>query len=163
LEFNGLATNNAAGGGGTSVATTGSLLVISPSQALSLPSMLSSGSIGQFNFQITINCTNPYGVSVTPEIVVITANSGIMVNQSGSSAVYTGILTRQMVVDTAIGKNVPSVEVPEYTRMVGGKMGNFNSFAKMLGRVTSGAMRAPEMGTVTSGAMRAPGGLSAYL
>jgi hypothetical protein len=62
-----------------------------------------------------------------------------MVNQNGSSAVYTGILTRQMVVDTATSANVPSVEIPEYTRMVGGKMGNVGALKGMLRR--TGAMR----------------------
>lgn len=152
LEFNGLATNNDASGNGVLLSTTGSLLVLSPSQCLSLPAMLSSGSIGQFNFQITLNVTNPYsngstpGDEITPEIVIITANSGIMVNQNGSSAVYTGILTRQMVVDTATGANVPSVEIPEYTRMVGGKMGNIGAFKNMIRRVgMKGAMGAPAM------------------
>jgi len=137
LEFNGEALNNSATSVGSLVSTTGSLLVLSPSQCLSLPAMLSSGSIGQFNFQITLNVTNPYGSTITPEIVIITANSGIMVNQNGSSAVYTGILTRQMVVDTATTQNVPSVEIPEYTRMVGGKMGNVGAFKKMVSRATS--------------------------
>jgi hypothetical protein len=155
LEFGGKAENNAVSGYGLGVNTTGSLLVLSPSQCLSLPAMLSSGSIGQFNFQITLNVTNPYGVNVTPEIVIITANSGIMVNQSGSSAVYTGILTRQMVVDTATSANVPSVEIPEYTRMVGGKMGNMGAFKNMLrrGMPRSGAMAAaPAMGGVAMSA-----------
>jgi hypothetical protein len=132
LEFNGKANNNSVNGYGQDIYTTGSLLVLSPSQCLSLPAMLSSGSIGQFNFQISLNVTNNYSSTITPEIVIITANSGIMVNQSGSSAVYTGILTRQMVVDTATSANVPSVEIPEYTRMVGGKMGNMGSFKAML-------------------------------
>ena len=158
LEFRGLANNNDAAGNGVEVATTGSLLVLAPSQCLSLPAMLSSGSIGQFNFQITLNVTCPYSTvpvgGLVPEIVIITANSGIMVNQSGSSAVYTGILTRQMVVDTAPYPNVPSVEIPEYTRMVGGKMGNIGAFKNMLrrGMPRSGAMAAPAMGGVPMGA-----------
>jgi hypothetical protein len=146
LEFDGRASNNAVSGAGTDINTTGSLLVLAPSQCLSLPAMLSSGSIGQFNFQITLSVTNLGSATITPEIVIITANSGIMVNQSGSSAVYTGILTRQMVVDTATSANVPSVEIPEYTRMVGGKMGNLGAFKKMLRRgPISGAMAAPAM------------------
>ena len=133
LEFNGKSTSNdPTTRAGSTVSTTGSLLVLSPSQCLSLPAMLSSGSIGQFNFQIQINVSNPYGVEITPEICIITANSGIMVNQNGSSAIYTGLLTRQMVIDTSVGTNVPSVEIPEYTRMVGGKLSNLGSMKKML-------------------------------
>jgi hypothetical protein len=132
LEFAGRANNNAVSGAGSTISTTGSLLVLAPSQCLSLPAMLSSGSIGQFNFQVTLNVTNLSSSTITPEIVILTANSGIMVNQSGSSAVYTGILTRQMVVDTATGANVPAVEVPTYTRMVGGKMSNMGAHKFML-------------------------------
>lgn len=157
LEFSGLASNNnSATSLGSTVPTTGSLLVLSPSQCLSLPAMLSSGSIGQFNFQITLNVTNPYGVSITPEIVIITANSGIMVNQNGSSAVYTGILTRQMVVDTATMANVPSVEIPEYTRMVGGKMGNMGAMKKMVKHRSSPIGGVPMMGH-SGGAMSGAG------
>lgn len=145
LEFNGRANTNAVSGAGSTISTTGSLLVLAPSQCLSLPAMLSSGSIGQFNFQISLNVTNLYGVSITPEIVIITANSGIMVNQSGSSAVYTGILTRQMVVDTATGANVPAVEIPTYTRMVGGKMGNFGAYRGMMGSGLFGSLRKASM------------------
>jgi len=157
LEFSGQASNNdPATSAGTTVSTTGSLLVLAPSQCLSLPAMLSSGSIGQFNFQITLNVTNPYGVAITPEIVVITANSGIMVNQNGSSAVYTGILTRQMVVDTATTANVPSVEIPEYTRMVGGKMGNMGAYKRMMprSRLSPGPVMMPSGG---AGAMSGSG------
>jgi hypothetical protein len=148
LEFSGRASNNdPALSAGTTVSTTGSLLVLSPSQSLSLPAMLSAGSIGQFNFQISLNVTNlatnqassALGGDIRPEIVILTANSGIMVNQNGSSAVYTGILTRQMVVDTATGANVPSVEIPEYTRMVGGKMSNMGAFKNMAKKTSRGA------------------------
>lgn len=164
LEFGGSAVNNDASGNGVLLSTTGSLLVLAPSQCLSLPAMLSSGSIGQFNFQVTLNVTNlsstvPVG-GITPEIVIITANSGIMVNQSGSSAVYTGILTRQMVVDTATGANVPAVEIPEYTRMVGGKMGNMGAFKGMLRR--SGAMRQMGAPAMPSGGINIGSGVGRY-
>ena len=146
LEFAGRANNNSLAGNGSGISTIGSLLVLAPSQCLSLPAMLSSGSIGQFNFQISINATNLSSSAITPEIVIITANSGIMVNQNGSSAVYTGILTRQMVVDTATSANVPSVEIPEYTRMVGGKMSNMGALKNMTRRTASrGAVGAPAM------------------
>ena len=67
-------------GVGSSVKTTGSLLVLSPAMALSLPAMLSSGSIGQFQFNIQITCTNPFPSTLVPEICIICMNTRIMVN-----------------------------------------------------------------------------------
>jgi len=119
-------------GVGSAVKTTGSMLVLSPAMALSLPAMLSSGSIGQFQFNIQITCTNPFASSLVPEICIVCMNTGIMVNAAGSSAIYTGILTKEMVVSTATEEEVPELEVPEYTRMVGGKMGNFGALKKMI-------------------------------
>jgi hypothetical protein len=80
-EFSGLQMkNDNATGCGTIVPTTGSLLVLSPAQ-LSLPSFLSSGSVGNFNFQFQISVTNFYSDSqypngIQPEICIICANSG---------------------------------------------------------------------------------------
>jgi len=155
--------NDNATGTGSSVKTTGSLLVLSPAMALSLPAMLSSGSIGQFQFQIQITCTNPYATSIVPEIVIVCMNSGIMVNASGSSAIYTGILTKEMVVSTATESEVPALEVPEYTRMVGGKMSNFGALRKMLmGKL--GRMRAGQSTGSSSGGMSAhSGGLRRFV
>ena len=154
--------NDNATGVGSSVKTIGSLLVLSPAMSLSLPAMLSSGSIGQFQFQIQITCTNPYSVAITPEIVICCMNSGIMVNASGSSAIYTGILTKEMVVSTATEDEVPALEVPEYTRMVGGKMANFGALRKMLlGKL--GRMRAGRTGSSSGGQSAHSGGVRRYV
>jgi hypothetical protein len=121
------------------VPTTGSILVLSPTKDLSLPDYLSSSSIGQFNFQFQINVTNNYSTTITPEILVITANSGIFVTQAGSSVIYTGILTKQMVVDTKAEQSIDPIHSAEYKRMIGGKLHHMNSgvvkrMAKHLGK-----------------------------
>lgn len=134
-EFSGqaiFATANAAGSGTgypVAVDTTGSILVINPAKDLSLPDYLSCSSIGQFNFQFSIGVTNHYATTIQPEILVITANSGIFVTQAGSSVIYTGILTKQMVVDTKAEKSADPVTSAEFHRMVGGKMNNMSSGA----------------------------------
>jgi hypothetical protein len=139
------------------VATTGSILVLNPAKDLSLPDYLSCSSIGQFNFQFTINVSNFSGQSITPEILVITANSGIFVTQAGSSVIYTGILTKQMVVDTKAEKSADPITTCEYNRMVGGSHHNKNSATTkrmmkhlnmkhhMIGMGTSGASSAGKM------------------
>jgi len=139
------------------------MLVLSPAMELSLPAMLSSGSIGQFQFNIQITCTNPFSSTLVPEICIVCMNTGIMVNAAGSSAIYTGILTKEMVVSTATEDEVPALEVPEYTRMVGGKMGNFGALKKMImGKV--GKMRSARggMGSSSGGIGSHSGGVRRY-
>jgi hypothetical protein len=43
---------------------------------------------------------------------------------SGSSNIYTGVLTKQMVLDAKDRRSVAPVEEAVYRRMVGGKMGH---------------------------------------
>ncbi len=138
------------GSGSEKIPTTGSMLVLSPAQHLSLSAMLSSGSIGQFSVQFDVTVKNPYGVELTPELCLVCVNSGIMVNAAGSTAVYTGILTKELVVSTQTEQEIPPLERPEYERMVGGASCNIGSLRKMLmgklGRVrgssSGGAMSA---------------------
>jgi hypothetical protein len=155
--------NNNNTGAGSEIKTIGSLLVLSPAMALSLPAMLSSGSIGQFQMQIQITCTNPYSTAITPEIVIICANSGIMVNASGSSAIYTGILTKEQVVSTATEDEVPALEVPEFTRMVGGKMGNFGALKKMIMSKVGRIRRGGQTGSSSGGQSAHSGGVRRYV
>jgi hypothetical protein len=103
--------------------TSGSLLIINPARDLSLPNDISNGSIGAYNFQIKIDFINNTAENITPEICIITANSGVLVNNNGSSSVYTGMLTKNMVIESnLIEEGVPSAS---YNRLVGG--GNDNT------------------------------------
>jgi hypothetical protein len=112
-------------GVGAATSTTGSLLILSPAMDLSLPDYLASGSIGQYNFQFTVNVTNIDNEAVTPEIVVICVNSGIFTTIAGSSNIYTGILTKQMVLDAKTNEeSLDPLSSAQYTRMVGGSMHN---------------------------------------
>lgn len=117
------------------IQTIGSLLVLDPAMALSLPPMITSGSIGQFSFNISLTLGGQVkgpDAMQNVEAVVICMNSGIMVNAAGSSAIYTGILTKEMTIATATESDVPPMDVPEYERMVGGKTGNYGALKKML-------------------------------
>jgi hypothetical protein len=134
LEFNGRAWVNADPAEdtitGTNIATTGSLLVVSPTD-LSLPSYLAPGSLGNFQLSITLSVENQSATDVTAEIVVVAVNSGFMVTQMGQSSVYTGVLTREAVLDAKMTKPVSSAQ---YERKVGGKL---------LNRVCSAVMDRP--------------------
>lgn len=104
------------------VATTGSLLVLNPAFDLSLPDYISCGSLGNYNFQFTVKATNQFGVEITPEICVICVNSGVMTTQQGVSAVYTGILTKEMVLDAKTKQQAGAFHSQEVRRMTGGRL-----------------------------------------
>jgi len=134
-EFCGQAFDNNAGGLSTPglVQTVGSLLVISPPRDMSLPDYLTSGSLGNFNLQFSISVKNYSSGTITPEICVIAVNSGLFVTQQGVSSVYTGILTKEAVLNAKDKEPVPSKQVE---RLVGGKLGNKHlaSIAKGVGK-----------------------------
>lgn len=135
-------------------ATTGSLLLINPSRDLSLPAYLSNGSLGQFNFQISLNVSNYSAANITPEIVVITANSGVFSTIAGSSAVYTGLLTKQMVLDTA--QQQDAVSSSSVNRLVGGSLSDMVSTSMKYVPTVSKAIEnsSGRGGAMSAGAMR---------
>jgi hypothetical protein len=93
--------------------TSGSLIVINPVKDLGLPYWLSNGSIGNFNIQFKINVINNTTDNFIPEIVIITPNSGFIINENGNTEIYTGILSKEIVVETLLKKNnIPSIENP---------------------------------------------------
>lgn len=127
-EFSGQASNvDTATGVVSQVATTGSLLVISPAYDLSLPDYLTCGSLGNYNFQFSVGVTNQFTSAISPELIVITANSGIFTTQQGVSSIYTGILTKEMVLDAKSKQQASAMKSAEVRRMTGGSLMNFLS------------------------------------
>lgn len=100
------------------ISTSGSVLVINPARDLSLPYYLSNGSLGNYNIQFKIDVINNTTDNFTPELVLITANSGIMINDNGNTDIYTGLLTKELVVETNLSKS--SIPSASYNRLVGG-------------------------------------------
>lgn len=125
-EFNGSASVASASSTAVSasVNTTGSLLILSPAFDLSLPDYLSSGSIGQYNFQMQMNVTNNSTEAFTPEICIMCVNSGVFTTIAGSSSIFTGILTKSMVLNAKAEESVDPVSSAQYKRMIGGNIGN---------------------------------------
>lgn len=158
-EFSGqqLVTNNASGAGSL-VASTGSLLVLNPAYDLSLPDYISCGSLGNYNFQFQCGVTNQFGFSITPEIIIVCVNSGIFVTQSGVSSIYTGILTKEMVLSAKSGSQASAMTSAEVARMVGGKMlnGSLTAIKGMRKHTRGGVMSAGVM----SAGMNPSGGAS---
>nr|WPF46649.1 MAG: putative major capsid protein [Lake Baikal virophage 8] len=143
-EFSGQAlVNDNTTGTGVIIPTTGSLLVLNPAYDLSLPDYITCGSLGNYNFQFQCNATNQYGVSIQPEIIVICVNSGIFSTQQGVSAVYTGILTKEMVLDAKTSQQASAFKSMEIKRMTGGQMLNSPLTAMKAFRRIRGMLPAP--------------------
>ena len=102
----------------------GSILVLNPAKDLSLPDYLSSGSLGSFNFQFSLNVSNyhVFTTAFTPEIVVIAVNSGIFTTIAGSSNIFTGLLTKSMVLDAKKEGAEDPINSVQYERLAGGAM-----------------------------------------
>jgi len=110
-------------GGKQDIPTIGSVLVLSPAMDLSLPSYLSNGSLGSYNLSFNVGVKNYSGADITTcEIVVICANSGLLTTIAGSSSLYTGILTKQMVIDAKAMGQLDPIQSSQYVRLVGGNM-----------------------------------------
>jgi hypothetical protein len=118
----------------------GSLVVLDFARHIQLvEDYYSCGSIGNFNLQITgswrydtyvggqgapqqdptsvdpsLTATPP---SVSQEMVIITVNSGIQVNEKGTTSTFTGILTKQDVLDASAQ---PAIGSSAMERIVGG-------------------------------------------
>jgi len=86
LEFSGLATvPDSVSGCGKKIPTSGSLLILEFGKDIQLTEdYYASGSLGNFNLQIQIQAYNNFPYAVTPEIVLITVNSGLFVNERGT-------------------------------------------------------------------------------
>jgi hypothetical protein len=100
------------------VPTTGGILVIDPALDLSLPDYLASSSLGQYQFQITVQVGNQSHEDLVPELVCVFINSGMLVTEMGQSALYSGLLDKSLVLST----KESSSSMKYSHRVVGGSM-----------------------------------------
>lgn len=76
------------------------------------------GSLGNFNLQVNLVIQNYNTHAMTNvELVIVTMNSGVFVNERGTSSTYTGILTKQDVLDASKQQAYTKSDV---ARLVGG-------------------------------------------
>jgi hypothetical protein len=131
-EFSGFASvPDNVSGCGRRIAMSGSLLMLEFGKDIQLTEdYYASGSLGNFNLQINITAYNQQQYSISPELVIICMNSGLFVNERGTSSTYTGILTKQDVLEA-------SSQEPQFAssvkRMVGG--GFLDSLKSVAGHV----------------------------
>ena len=131
-EFSGFATiADPASGIGRKIPTSGSLLILKFGKDIQLTeSYYASGSLGNFNLQINFQCFNQTPYACTPEIMISTINSGIFVNERGTSSTYTGILTKADVMAAIAQEPFYQSSVK---RLVGG--GFLDSLKSVAGKV----------------------------
>ena len=137
-EFSGFANvPDPVTGFGKRIPTSGSLLILEFGKDIQLTEdYYASGSLGNFNLQIQIGAYNQFPYAITPEIVIITVNSGLFVNERGTSSTYTGILTKSDVLECSSQEPVFQSSVK---RMVGG--GFLDSLKTVAGKVMPHVMK----------------------
>ncbi len=117
------------------VRTSGSVLVLEFGRDIQLPEdFYASGSLGNFNIQVQVNVKNNTNTDTNAdyELVLITIESGVFVNERGSSQVYTGILTKQDVLEASSQEVYTRSDVQ---RLVGG--GFFDTLKSIAGKVAN--------------------------
>jgi hypothetical protein len=68
--------------------------------------------------------TNQFTTPVTPEICILTVNSGVLTVQSGTAAAYGGLLTKELVLAANSEHPATHVTSNELNRKIGGNLGN---------------------------------------
>jgi hypothetical protein len=116
----GMSSNSATGVGNLN-STIGSLLILNPSIDFSLLSMYSASSSGQYNLQFDLSVTNQSLQDVEAEICLICVNSsGMFITENGTSSTQTGILTKEIVLNTKSQSG--NMDTNLYQRIIGGSL-----------------------------------------
>jgi len=123
LEWSGVATNTYSNGPSINlfdgVPTVGSYITLEFGKDIQLvEDFYAPGSLGNFNLQVQIQfADNKEYVPDQLELVIVTMNSGVFVNERGTSSTYTGILTKADVLEAS---DQVAFTRSDVKRMVGG-------------------------------------------
>jgi hypothetical protein len=157
-EWNGQGfASDSATGIGVNAPTMGSLLILNPAIDFGLLSMYTASSAGQYNFQFELNVTNQTLDPVPAEICLICVNSGMFITENGTSSTQTGILTKELVLNTKSQSG--NMDSNMYQRIIGGslkKLRQLPFFGKSSDSTTGSAMCAGEesAGDMSAGKMK---------
>jgi hypothetical protein len=120
-----------AGVGQGRVPLTGGLLVLKPSQDITLQTGQAPSLVGNFTFQFNLSIKNTTSVAQSPILYVITANSGFFESIRGSSRIIKGVLSEQDIISAPLA---PMGTRDQLDRLVGagmfGRLANVLSKAK---------------------------------
>jgi hypothetical protein len=113
------------------LATVGSLLVLKPGRDIALQAGQAPGLVGNFVLQFNAHLANYSSAAVSPQFVVVTANSGFFETIKGSSRIVKGVLTEQDIISAPMA---PGGTQGALRRAVGagvlGSLGNALSHVK---------------------------------
>ena len=124
----GSSTNQALGAG--RVPLVGGPLVLRPSQDVTLQTGQAPSLVGNFTFQFNIQVKNTCPYPVTPQLYVITVNSGFFESIRGSSRIIKGVLSEQDIISAPLA---PMATHDQLARMVGSG-GLFSSLSNVLSK-----------------------------
>ena len=133
LEFSGSANVASLGTGlGRVVPTSGSMLILDFGKDLNIvEDFYAPGSLGNFQLQFNLQVYNQTGATISAvEVVLITMNSGLFSCERGTSSTYSGILTKQDVLDAS--QQEPYFQ-SDVKRLVGG--GFLDTLKSVIGKV----------------------------
>jgi hypothetical protein len=103
------------------IPTTGSVLALNFAEVIQLTDeYYAPGSLGTFNLQIILDVVNNHGETWPAnsyEMIIIPMNSGVFVNERGTSSTFLSLLTKQDVLDSLNQTPYTNFEV---NRLVGG-------------------------------------------
>ena len=103
------------------IPTTGSILVLNMGEVVQLTDeYYAPGSLGTFNLQISLDVINNHGETWpanTYEMIIIPLNTGVFVNERGTSSTFLSLLTKQDVLDSLTQTPYTNFEIH---RLVGG-------------------------------------------
>jgi hypothetical protein len=133
VPISGVLPSLVATGGRGLAPTVGSILVLKPSQDITLQTGQAPSLVGNFTLQFNLQVVNNAGVSVTPQLYVITANSGYFESIRGSSRIIKGVLSEQDIIGAPLA---PTATTQELHRYVGGA-GIFSTIGSVIGKVIS--------------------------
>jgi len=123
--------------GAQRVPLTGSILVLKPSQDITLQTGQSPSLVGNFTLQFNLTVFNNTGIDgVTPQLFVVTANSGFFESIRGSSRIIKGVLSEQDIIGAPLA---PTATTQELHRFVGGA-GIMSSLGNILSKVKGPAL-----------------------
>ncbi|MFM7978700.1 MAG: major capsid protein V20 domain-containing protein, partial [Candidatus Fonsibacter sp.] len=118
------------------VPTTGTILVLNFAEVIQLTEELyAPGSLGSFNLQLQVTVENNQNLNWAGneyELVIMVMNSGVFVNERGTSSTFIGLLTKQDLLDALQQQPYSNNRV---RRMVGG--GLLDNIRSGLGWITS--------------------------
>ena len=112
------------------VPLTGGMLVLKPSQDITLQTGQAPSLVGNFTFQFNLTVKNTSASAQTPVLYVITANSGFFESIRGSSRIIKGVLSEQDIISAPLA---PMGTRQQMERLVGS--GLMSSLANILGKV----------------------------